>query len=98
MVNANLPVFLALIPARKGSKGVSRKNTRVVGGKALIEYTIQSALKVNELQKVFVSSDDHEVKQICENYPITFIDRPPSLATDEATANQVIKHFISELI
>ena len=35
--------------------------------------------------------------QICENYPVTFINRPSSLATDEATANEVIEHFITTL-
>ena len=94
---STLPIFLALIPARKGSKGVSGKNTRVVGKKALIEYTIQSALAVEELQKVFVSSDDCDVQRICKQYPVTFIDRPPDIATDQATANEVIEHFIKKL-
>lgn len=97
MLTSNSPVFLALIPARKGSKGVIGKNTRLVGEKALIEHTIQSALKVDELQNVFVSSDDYKVKKICKRYPITFIKRPSDLATDQATANEVIKHFITKL-
>jgi CMP-N,N'-diacetyllegionaminic acid synthase len=97
MSNEQPPVFVALIPARKGSKGIIRKNTRNICGKALIEYTIEAAVKADSLHEIYVSSDDQEVEQICSRHPLQFIERPASLAGDHATANDVIKHFISFL-
>ena len=45
----NSPKILAVIPARGGSKGVPRKNIRVINGKPLIAYTIETALAVKDL-------------------------------------------------
>lgn len=74
---------LALIPARKGSKGLPGKNTRLFAGKPLIAHTIEAALASNCVD-VFVSTDDVDVLKIAEAYnlPIDYV-RPSSLAGDE---------------
>lgn len=74
---------LALIPARKGSKGLPGKNTRLFAGKPLIAHTIEAALASNCVD-VFVSTDDMDVLKIAQAYnlPIDYV-RPSSLAGDE---------------
>lgn len=59
---------LAYIPARGGSKGLPRKNIRLLAGHPLIAYTIKAAQKSNLFDKVMVSTDDKEIADIAESY------------------------------
>lgn len=79
--------MLAIIPARGESKGVPRKNIRLLNGRPLIAYTIQAALKSPSLTKVIVSTDCEETAQIAENYgaDVPFL-RPAGLAGDQSLA------------
>ena len=52
---------IGLITARGGSKGVPRKNIKVLAGKPLIAWTIEAALQSQELERVIVSTDDKEI-------------------------------------
>ena len=52
---------ICIIPARGGSKGVPRKNIRMIAGKPLIHYTIKSALKSKIFSHVFVSTEDTKI-------------------------------------
>jgi N-acylneuraminate cytidylyltransferase/CMP-N,N'-diacetyllegionaminic acid synthase len=85
--------ILALIPARGGSKGVPRKNIKLLLDKPLIAYTIEAALQVDFIDKVIVSTDDLEIAQISREYgaEVPFL-RPYELATDEARSIDVILH------
>lgn len=85
--------ILALIPARGGSKGVPRKNIKLLLDKPLIAYTIEAALQVDFIDKVIVSTDDLEIAQISREYgaEVPFL-RPYELATDEAKSIDVILH------
>lgn len=85
--------ILVLIPARGGSKGVPRKNIRLLLDKPLIAYTIETALEIDFLDKVIVSTDDLEIAQISREYgaEVPFL-RPYELATDEAKSIDVILH------
>ena len=58
--------FIALIPARGGSKGIEKKNIYPLGGKPLISWTIQSALKSEYIKNIFVSSDDISILDIAK--------------------------------
>lgn len=82
---------LAIIPARGGSKGVPRKNVRVVGGAPLIGWTIKAALASEHIDHIVVSSDDEEICDIAERYKAgSALKRPAALATDEATSLDVV--------
>ena len=60
---------LVVITARGGSKGVPRKNIRLVGGKPLIAYTIETALAARHLlYRIIVSTDDEEIAQVARQY------------------------------
>ena len=86
--------FLAIIPARGGSKRLPRKNVLDLCGKPLIAYTIEAALKSKYIDKVIVSSDDEEILNISKKNEADIIKRPIDLANDTATTFDTIKHTI----
>ena len=89
---------ICIIPARGGSKGVKRKNIRILGKKPLIAHTIKTALESNLFQDVIVSTEDTEIAKIVEKYngKIPFM-RPKKLAKDTTTTEEVLLHAIKEL-
>jgi CMP-N,N'-diacetyllegionaminic acid synthase len=88
---------LGIIPARGGSKGIPRKNIKLLGGKPVIQYTIESAKKSQFLTEIFVSTDDQEIAEISESAGINvpFL-RPSNLALDITSTIDVIKHVLDE--
>ena len=86
--------FLAIIPARGGSKRLPRKNILDLCGKPLISWSIEAALKSKYISKVVVSSDDEEILNISSNFGADIIKRPYELANDTATTFDTVKHTI----
>jgi CMP-N-acetylneuraminic acid synthetase len=89
--------ILAIIPARGGSKGIPRKNIKLLSGKPLMTYTIEVALKSKYLDRVIVSTDDKEIAKISKKYGAEVIKRPKILAIDRAKTIDVIFHLLSVL-
>jgi CMP-N-acetylneuraminic acid synthetase len=89
---------IAIIPARGGSKAIPRKNIKKLCGKPLISYVIETALRVKELDKVIVSSEDSEIAEIAKKSgaDIPFL-RPKELARDETPTLPVLQHAINYL-
>jgi CMP-N,N'-diacetyllegionaminic acid synthase len=90
--------ILGLIPARSGSKGVPGKNTKVLGGKPLIAYTIESAKKSQLITDLIVSTDSEDIAAVARSFgaDVPFI-RPVELATDSAKSIDVVLHALHEL-
>lgn len=88
--------MIAVIPARGGSKGVYKKNIKMLNGKPLIAYTIEEALKSKVFEKVVVSTDDEEIAYISKEYgaEIPFI-RPADISGDFVSSDEVIMHTIN---
>lgn len=86
--------ILFVIPARGGSKGIPRKNVRLMAGQPLISYSIQNALKIKYDSDVVVSTDDEEIERISLLYGSEVIKRPFQLATDNITLDPVIYHAV----
>jgi CMP-N-acetylneuraminic acid synthetase len=89
---------LGTICARGGSKGVPKKNIRPLCGKPLIAYTIETALQCKALDRVIVSTDDPEIRDVALSYgaEAPFL-RPSELATDKASKWPVLRHVVSTL-
>lgn len=97
MALADGRTVLGLIPARGGSKGVPRKNVRCVGGRRLVERAVDTALCVNRLDDVVVSTDDAEIEALAVKAGAHIIRRPPKLANDTALAIDVIRHALTAI-
>ena len=89
--------FLAIIPARGGSKRLPRKNVLDLCGKPLIAYSIEAGLKSKYISKVVVTSDDNEILTISKEYGAVTINRPEYLANDTATTFDALEHTINSL-
>jgi CMP-N-acetylneuraminic acid synthetase len=88
--------ILGLIPARGGSKGVPRKNIKLLNGKPLIQYTIDAAKKSKYLSRIIVSTDDLEIAEISRKLGIEVpFMRPKELSNDNTPTLDVIIHTIS---
>ena len=87
--------FLAIIPARGGSKRLPRKNVLDLAGKPLIAWTIEAALGCPFLDEVMVTTDDLEIAEVARQHGanVPFL-RPAALASDTATSFDAIKHAI----
>lgn len=90
--------FVALIPARGGSKGIPRKNLKTVSGIPLISHTIDFAIKSELVKKVFVSTDDLDIARVAKEYGanIPFI-RPAEFSEDNSPMIDVIRHFLNNV-
>ncbi len=89
--------FLAIIPARGGSKRLPRKNILSLCGKPLISWSIEAGLKSKYIDKVVVSSDDTEILNISNELKVQVIKRPNELASDTSTSFDVVQHAIDNL-
>ena len=89
---------LAIIPARGGSKGVPRKNIRMVAGKPLIAWTIDEAKKSIYIDRLVISSDDEEIIRVAREFgcEAPFI-RPSELAQDDTPGIEPVLHALKQL-
>lgn len=82
--------ILVVIPARGGSKGIPRKNIRLLDDKPLISYSIGIAKKSQYADDVVVTTDDSEIALISEKFGASVIRRSNELSGDEVTLDPVV--------
>jgi CMP-N-acetylneuraminic acid synthetase len=94
--------YQVVIPARAGSKRLPRKNLINFCGKPLISHTIEFAIKSFPRDKIWVNTDDQEIKIIAQKYGVQITTRPISLGTDTASTADVLSfqcnHFLNSSI
>lgn len=86
---------LGLIPARGGSKGVRRKNIKLLGGKPLLAYTAEAALAAKRLARTILSTEDEEIAAVGRScgIEVPFL-RPAELAQDHTPTLPVVQHAL----
>jgi len=91
------PTFLAVIPARGGSKGIPRKNIKELAGKPLIAWTIEEAKKSKYITRLVLSSEDEEIIEVAKKHgcEVPFI-RPIELAADDTSGVELVLHAIGQ--
>lgn len=85
----------AMIPARKGSQRLPRKNTAMVGAKPLIQHVIEAANGCRYFDNVIVNTDDEKVREIAASIKTQTYDRQAGNATSEARSDEVVYEFMS---
>lgn len=85
-----------MIPARAGSKRVPKKNIRLLSGKPMISWVIETSLETG--LPVYVNTDDRTIISLChENYPqVNVYERPEEFASDTSTNDQFMLDFIEK--
>jgi hypothetical protein len=85
----------AVIPARGGSKGITRKNIYPLDGRPLISYSIEAAKKCALIDRIFVSTDSPEIAQVAtENGAMVPVMRPPNLSSDTSSITKAFWHGV----
>ena len=88
--------YLAVIPARGGSKGIPKKNIYPLNGKPLIEYSLDVIRKVTFDCDVAVSSDSDEILSVASKYDgVYLIKRPDEISGDKASSEDALIHAAS---
>ena len=85
------------ISARGGSKGIPRKNLVELGGKPLVQHSIEAGLASARLDAVVLSSDDPEIIDVGVNLGCAVVVRPAELATDEASTLDGVLHAVDHV-
>ena len=89
--------LLAIIPARGGSKGIPRKNIKMLKGRPLIWHTINAALESRYISRVVLSTEDEEIAQVAKECGAEVVWRPIELAQDETKTAPVLVDVINTL-
>lgn len=88
---------LAVIPARGGSKGIPKKNIRLLAGKPMIAWTIEAALQSKRVDRVVVSTDDEVIASTARRFGAEVVMRPAELAGDTASSESALLHVLETL-
>jgi CMP-N-acetylneuraminic acid synthetase len=87
--------YLAVIPARGGSKRIPNKNLITLAGKPLIQHTIEAAILSKKIEKIIVSTDDIQILNYCKKFNIPEVSlRPKELSRDDSPMTDVFKHIL----
>jgi CMP-N-acetylneuraminic acid synthetase len=89
--------MIALILARGGSKGIPKKNIKMLGDKHLIGHVIDSASKCSRISEIYVSTDCDEIADISKSYGAKIINRPDEFAKDDSLDIDAFKHALNFL-
>jgi N,N'-diacetyl-8-epilegionaminate cytidylyltransferase len=89
--------IFAFVFARGGSKGLPGKNLLPIGGTPLIAHSIKIAKAIPQISRVFVSTEDAEIKKVAQYYGAEVIDRPVELAGDKSPEWEAWRHAIKHL-
>lgn len=87
----------SIITARGGSKGIPRKNIKLLNGKPVIAYSIEASTSNNLIKNTFVTTEDKEIVEISKKFNAEVIKRPDELAQDNSTSVDVILHALDYL-
>ena len=86
---------ICIIPARSGSKRIKNKNLKEIAGKPLISWTIECALNSDIFDEIILSTDCEKILSIGKEYGLPQREiRPGNLSDDNATAVDVISHYL----
>jgi N-acylneuraminate cytidylyltransferase/CMP-N,N'-diacetyllegionaminic acid synthase len=88
-------VICAVVPARGGSKGLPRKNLRLLNGRPLLAYAVDAGLNARLVDRVIVTTDDEEIAAVARacGAEVPFM-RPSELAADDTPTAPVLQHVV----
>ena len=89
--------IVAMIPARLGSQRIPKKNLRLLGGKVLVEWVIDSCKETNKFDQIYINSESRMFQSISNKAGVSFYERPAVLASNSATNDDFVLDFISHV-
>lgn len=89
--------IIAMVPARIGSKRVPKKNLRLIDGKPLIGYILETLKKVSVFDEIYLNADDEIFKKIAKDYGVKFYHRDKQFSTDKSTNDEFALDFMENV-
>src|SRR5262245_16604424 len=89
--------MIAVIPARGGSKGIPRKNVKLLAGKPLLAHPILHAKHAPAVTRIVVSTDDEEIVAVSREWGAEVVPRPPEISGDRASSESALLHTLDYL-
>jgi len=95
----SLTEVVALVPARAGSKGVPRKNVRLLGGRPLLSWTIAACRRTPSIDRVILSTDSMDFAALGRDLgaEVPFL-RPAEISDDQSTDYEFVTHALDHLV
>jgi CMP-N,N'-diacetyllegionaminic acid synthase len=93
-------MIAALILARGNSKGLPRKNLRVLCGKPMVSWTLDAAVEARRqgvIDDVFLTTEDDEIAEVGRNSNVTILKRPLALSQDHVQSSEVFLFALRQL-
>lgn len=89
-------MIICVIPAKGGSTRLENKNMRMINGKPLLYYTIETARKSKCIDKIYVSTDSADIADFSRALGVEVIQRPPRLTGDTPVA-EVYRYALKQI-
>lgn len=89
-----MPKVIGFVPARAGSKGVVGKNIKLLGGRPLINWTLDAAKSAGIFDDIVVSSDSDEILKVAQEQDVSVVKRPDVLSGDTVETIDVVLDYI----
>jgi pseudaminic acid cytidylyltransferase len=89
---------IAIIPARGGSKRFPRKNIALLAGRPLLFYAVSAARKSGVFDRIIVSTEDTEIRELAQKLKAETMDRDSHLAGDDASVAEVCIDVINRCL
>lgn len=86
-----------MIPARMGSKRVPKKNIRLLNGRPLIDYILETVSKADIFDEIYINSEDQVLSDLASAYGFKFYKRPDEFSTDESTNDEFAQNFLENI-
>lgn len=91
-------MIAAVLIGRKGSTGLPGKNTMIVEGHPMSWWPLKAAQEVEEIDQIYVSTDDPAIAEVASEFSAVVIDRPPHLASESALGEDAFVHAHKSII
>jgi CMP-N-acetylneuraminic acid synthetase len=88
-------MIVCLVPARSGSKGIPKKNIKLLAGYPLLAYSIIASRLASKIERTLVSTDSEEFAEIARYYgaEVPFL-RPGEISRDTSLDIEYIRHAL----
>lgn len=89
--------IIAMIPARLGSQRVPKKNIRLLNGKPLISYVIETAIKSDVFDEIYVNTESDIIGEVAVKYGAKFYKRQLEFSTNKTVNDEFAHDFIKNI-
>ncbi len=88
---------ICMVPVRKGSERLAKKNYLKIGQSTILEIALNKAIKSKAFDRIFINSDDPNLEEVASRLGVNFYLRDEKLASSQATSDQVVLDFFNNI-